>query len=149
MHCRQGTFESDWENEVFVDKYGGNHVVKKFRDYEDLEAYLLSSDKQNVYFDIDLDFFTIDNPLNSGRWKEFSYLSDEQIKRMLTPDRPLISWILQRLWGFTIAIEPEHTGGLLKANKLLELISTIFFEPGLFSNYGEHRDKATKWKHLR
>jgi len=147
IHCRQGRFDSHWEDEIFIDKYSNKHLIKKFKEYDDLERYLSMSTENKIYFDIDLDFFTLDNPLN-GVGKNFTYLTNKQITEMLKPNRPLISWIFERMKGFTIAIEPEHTGGLLKSNKILGLIDSIYFKPGLFSNYAWQWNKQTNWKHL-
>lgn len=144
VHCRQGAFE----DEFFIDKFGNKHVIKKFKEFEDLENYLINTNEQSVFFDIDLDFFTIDNPLN-GKGRNFTYLKRNAIIEMLSPDRKLISWIFERLKGFTIAIEPEHTGGILKANRFLNLINQLYFKPELFANYAWQWDKHTNWKHFK
>ena len=81
VHCRQGRFGDD-EDKVYTDKFGNKHLIKKFKVFAELELHLLQSDEQCVYFDIDLDFFTLNNPLN-GKGKEFTYLTDSEIKRML------------------------------------------------------------------
>jgi len=148
VHCRQGRFESDWEDELYIDKYGNEHLIKKFKDYSLMESYLMKSNESNVYFDIDLDFFTIKNPLN-GVGDNFTYLTKSAIEKMLHKERPLINWIFERLKGFTIAVEPEHSGGLSNAFRLLNIINKIYFHPPLFSNYGEHWKKGTNWKHLK
>ena len=140
VHCRQGKFESDWDDEFIEDIYGNTHHIKKFKQYVDLEAALLSSEEQSVFFDIDLDFFTINNGLSDGKFK-FTYVEDSIIRNYFSTERPLIQWIFERLEGFTIAIEPEHTGGLLKSLKYLEIINKIYFKPGLFS-------WSCNWRHL-
>ncbi len=147
VHCRQGRFEDHWRDQKFKDRYGNVHTVRKFREYDKLEEFLLNSEVNNVYFDIDLDFFTIQNPLN-GAGKNFTYLGDDTIRQMLEVERPLIWWIFQRLCGFTIATEPEHTGGLLRSNRYLALISKLYFSPVLFANYGEQWKRSCRWKHL-
>lgn len=150
VHCRQGSFESDWKDEYITDRYGNVHTIKKFKEYQDLEQCLLASEENNVYFDIDLDFFTLNNPLQiGGRSGNYTYLSDQNIKEMLNSDNPLMQWIFQRLQGITIATEPEHTGGLLKSNKLLNLINNIWFKPSLFTSRPGKWDKETQWRHFR
>ncbi|KFF18838.1 UPF0489 family protein [Chryseobacterium sp. JM1] len=148
VHCRQGSFDSDWEDDHIIDRYGNTHTIKKFKDYKDLENGLLASDENNVYFDIDLDFFTLQNPFN-GEGPIYTYLSEKTIKEMLDHKHPLMQWIFKRLQGITIAIEPEHSGGLLKANRLLNVINNIWFKPSLFTSYPGQWDKETNWKHLR
>ena len=74
--------------------------------YKDLEKELLASEENNVYFDIDLDFFTLNNPLQiGGGSKNYTYLTEKTIKEMLNPDNPLMQWVFQRLQGITIATE--------------------------------------------
>jgi hypothetical protein len=148
VHCRQGKFEDHWKDQVYTDKYGNQHLVKKFKRFEDLETHLLMSAEQNVYFDIDLDFFTIQNPLN-GIGKKFTYLSDPAIKKFLHLKRPVIEWVFKRLCGFTIALEPEHTGGLTQSNRLHDLLNQLYFKPSLFTNYGNDWKKSCKWKHQK
>ncbi|CAI8733726.1 hypothetical protein [Chryseobacterium sp. IT-36CA2] len=150
IHCRQGSSEAAWNDEQFIDRYGNIHTVKKFKKYDDLKTCLLNSDENNVYFDIDLDFFTIKNPLQMGSGSsEYTYLSEETIREMLKIDNPLIEWIFQRLQGITIAVEPEHTGGLLNAHKFLKLINNIWFKPSLFTSYPGKWKKETQWRHLK
>lgn len=150
VHCRQGSFESDWEDEYIKDRYGNIHTIKKFKKYKDLENSLFSSEETNIYFDIDLDFFTLNNPLQpGGESGNYTYLSEKTIKEMLSYNNSLMNWIFQRLQGITIANEPEHTGGLLKSNRLLKVINNIWFEPSLFTSYPGKWDKETQWKHLK
>lgn len=150
VHCRQGKFEDDWKDEYITDKYGNIHTIKKFKKYQDLEQCLLVSEENNIYFDIDLDFFTLNNPLQIGeRANNYTYLSKKTINEMLIYDNPLIQWIFQRIQGITIATEPEHTGGLLQSNKLLNIINNIWFNPSLFTSYPGEWDRETQWKHLK
>lgn len=145
--CRQGEGKDWWVDEKLKDRFGNIHLIKKFKEYDELEAHMIKSNEQNVYFDIDLDFFTINNPYN-GVGKEFTYLTDRLIRDMLRIDRPLIQWIFERMQGFTIATEPKHTGGLFHSNKFLGLIDNIYFQPSLFTTYGENWRKSCRWKHL-
>ena len=121
VHCRQGTFESNWEDEEFIDINGNKHTIKKFKTHKELEDCLLASNETKVYFDIDLDFFTLNNPYN-GKGKKFTYMEKEEMQNILSISNPLTQWIFERLCGFTIATEPKHCGGLLKSNKLLDIM---------------------------
>jgi len=147
VHCRQGNFSQDWEDKDFYDLFGNVHKIRKYKTFEDMENFLLTSDETAAFFDLDLDFFTVDNPYN-GKGDHYSYLTDEEITTLLNPKRPLIQWLFERLRGFTIAIEPEHTGGLAKANRYLDLINSIYFDPPLFTNHGSDWSKSTDWRHL-
>ena len=132
VHCRQQPFQDAWKDEEIIDKFGNRHIIKKFRTYPDLQDEMLESSETSVFFDIDLDFFSLKNGLNDGSFK-FTYLKEKEIRKMLHKDNPLIHWIFERLKGITIATEPEHCGGLLKSNRLLDLINKIYFNPNLFS----------------
>jgi len=152
VHCRQRMTGHRQEDQEYTDKYGNVHMVRKFGEFETMEEHLLKQKIANIYFDIDLDFFVVDNPYSVGGGKRgvknFSYLPDKTIKAILDRERPLISWIFQRLCGFTIAIEPEHTGGLMRAIKYLNLIDRLYFKPSLFTNCGFNWDGRSNWKHL-
>ena len=140
VYCRQGTFDDDWEDEELMDIHGNIHRVKKFKTLKDIEQHLLTTTENQVYFDIDLDFFTINNPY-SGKGNKFTYMTKQQIVNMLSVDTPFIQWIFKRLAGLTIATEPEHCGGLLKSNKLLDTINKIYFKPDIFTENCDWRHK--------
>lgn len=141
VHCRQGTFSSDWEDEKLIDYKGNVHLIKKFKTDDALQDFLLNSDEEMVYFDIDLDFFTLENNTSNDK-QHFTYLTDGEIERILSPNTPLMKWIFERLEGMTIATEPECTGGLLKSNELLAKINALYFSPDLFTWHCNW-----KWKH--
>lgn len=132
VYCRQGDFAEDWDDETFLDVNGKEHKIKKFKTFDALEKHLLQSKEEKVFFDIDLDFFTKDNPYN-GKGDVFTYVTDEEFEQILSIQRPLIDWIFNRIEGFTIATEPKHTGGLLMSNHFLEKISRLYFDPDLFT----------------
>lgn len=91
VHCRQGSFEGDWEDEFITDSYWNVHTIKKFKQYQNLGKCLLNSEENNIFFDIDLDFFTLNNPLQIGEGSSYyTYLSEKSIKEMLNYDNPLI-----------------------------------------------------------
>lgn len=133
VHCRQAPFQDAWKDEELIDTYGNKHIIRKFKTYEDLQDALLQSSETSVFFDIDLDFFSLKNGYSDGSF-EFTYLQDEEIRKMLNNNNnPLVNWVFERLKGFTIATEPEHCGGLLQSNRFLNLISETYFEPELFA----------------
>ncbi len=92
-------------------------------------------------FDIDLDYFTVEN-ISSNDKQYFSYMSDKSIKGLFNPNNPLMQWILKRISGFSIALEPEHCGSIQKSMKYLSLLESILFTGSIFNN-------KTKWKWFR
>jgi hypothetical protein len=142
VHCRQGTSDFAWADEELIDMYGNVHLIKKFKTFDSLEIHVTDLKDEHVFFDIDLDFFTLNNPYNTGSFEEnYTYMTNKEIREMLSINRPLIDWMFKRLRGFTIATEPEHCGGISKSNKLFEIINKLYFEPGLFT------PSQCKWKH--
>ncbi len=138
--CRQGRFDRDWEDEYLVDYLGKKHIIRKFRNEEDLQKALFSSKIQNVFFDVDLDYFTINNNIEPN--DKFKYMKNEEIKNLLSPDNKLIKWIFDRLQGITIALEPEYTGGISKSMKFLSLIEKLWFSNSIGNFH-------VQWKHLK
>lgn len=149
LYCRQRSSSSDsW---TYTDMFGNKHKIKIFRTFESLEDHLVKKLLSNVFFDIDLDFFVEHSPYSTGgskSVKKFTYISDTEIKSMLDPQRPLFKWAFERLCGVTIAIEPEHSGGLKRALKYLNMFDRAFFHPSLFTNCGSNYDNNASWRHL-
>lgn len=96
VHCRQELGQDTWRDEELIDIYGNRHVIKKFKTHKDLQDALLSSSEASVFFDIDLDFFSVKNGLSDGSF-EFTYLQEKEIRTMLDKDNPLIHWVFERL----------------------------------------------------
>ena len=94
VHCRQQPFRDAWQDEDLIDKYGNKHIIKKFRTYKELQDEMLRSSESAVFFDIDLDFFSVKNGLSDGSFK-FTYLKEDEIREMLDKDNPLISHSLK------------------------------------------------------
>ncbi len=137
--CKQKQLDN-WEDEFLIDYKGKTHTIRKFPNKEKLFESLKQSNVENLYFDIDLDYFTIENCTSNNKHK-FTYMTDIEIKNIFSPNSDFMKWIFERMCGFTIAIEPEHTGGILKSSEYLKLLNSIFFE-------GELLHWDCKWKHL-
>lgn len=134
--CKQDGEEED----VYVDISGNHHKVKCYTSLKDLEKSLLESKYKEVYFDIDLDYFTESDELCGGG--ENLTLSDEkEILNIINPKSEMMKWIFQRMNGFTIATELECCGGMSNSNKIYSVVDCVFFEPQLLS-------KGVKWRHL-
>lgn len=139
--CKQNV-DVDTSDEIFTDAFGNKHTIRKFANSDDLFKKMGDSKILNVYFDIDVDYFTVENnSTTSYNNQKFTYVKDSEIKAIFNPNGELMQWIFQRMCGFTIALEPECTGGILKSMKYLRLINNIFFD-------GEILNEKCKWKHL-
>lgn len=134
--CKQGTFE----DEYLIDCKGKKHTIRKFKTEQELKKALFKSNIENVFFDIDLDYFTITNNLEVE--KKISYMKDKDIKEAVSLDNELIKWIFNRVNGITLALEPEYTGGISKSLKYLSIIEKSWFNKSL-GNWN------VSWKHKK
>lgn len=137
--CRQGSSQNSWEDKYFEDYKGKKHKIRKFKTEEELKDALFLSNIQNVFFDIDLDYFTLNNNIEPN--EKFRYMKDKEIKNLLSYENELIKWIFERLEGITIALEPEFTGGISKSLKYMSLIEKLWFNKPI-GNWN------IKWNHL-
>lgn len=146
--CRQNS--SRPKVEIIKDFWGNEHKIMIFQNMNDFENHIVHIEDQALYFDIDLDYFTISNPISmngSSQKGKYTYLSKKEIIALLSLTNPTIQWIFDRLAGMTIATEPEFCGGLKKSNDFLRIIDNLYFTPSLFHNIPN--GEGTKWKHLK
>ena len=136
--CRQ---RRNWPDEKLIDKFGNEHIIRKFETPEALHEALAASAEEAAYLDVDLDYFAIKEGYNR-KMKAADYMSKPAIRALFDAEQPWLSWVYQRLAGFTIATEPEYCGGLTKSNELFDTLTSILFKPGLF-------EKNCNWRHLR
>jgi hypothetical protein len=95
---------------------------------------------EHLFFDIDLDYFTIENSTSNDKHR-FTYMKDRDINDIFNPDDDFMRWIFKRMDGFTIALEPEHVGSIIKTLKYLTLLNKLLFNGSIL-----HWD--CEWKHL-
>ena len=138
--CKQNHF-SDWDDDEIIDFHGKKHTIRKFSNKDKLFEQLVNSKISNIYFDIDLDYFTIENSTSNDKHR-FTYIRKKEIEEIFSIDSDFMRWLFQRMDGFTIALEPEHTGGISKSLKYLSLLNKILFE-------GEVLHWDCNWKHLK
>ena len=137
--CKQN-MSTDYEDEIIKDMFNNEHVIKKFHTTQEAYDYLGDTDVQSVYFDIDLDYFTITNPSVTG-WDKPTFIKESAIKSIMDPTSDFMHWVFQRIKGFTIALEPSFVGGLTKAMRLFEIVERTLFT-------GSIQQPDTTWRHL-
>lgn len=146
--CRQKTSRKSVE--TVRDYFGNDHQIFIYHSIEDFESDLDSHKMDTLFFDIDLDFFTLSNPITSQNpynTKRFTYLSKKEISSIFSSDRPAMQWIYKRMAGFTIAREPGFCGGLNKSNYLFRLIENTLFTGHLFNSDLDGKGDP-EWRHL-
>ncbi len=135
--CKQNGFDS----EIFIDRYENEHTIKCFNSRQDLYDELLKSSHDEIYFDIDLDYFT-ESTEPSGGGADLTLMEEKDILSLLDTDSDFMKWIFARMKGMTIATEPKWCSGLSNSNKIYNILDTALFYPQLFS-------KEAAWKHLK
>lgn len=124
--------------EYFKDITGGTHTIYCYESIDTLIEVVSSQEHTSVFFDIDLDYFT-ESSDSCGGGRDVTLVPAADIRRCLHPDGKLLSWVLPRMCGMTIATEPEFCGGLANSNNLFGVLDGTLFDPPLLS----HR---TGWK---
>lgn len=136
--CKQGY---DWHNEYFYDLSGKIHTVRKFKTANELWNEIKKSSIEELFFDIDLDYFTIENnSTNSDLF--YTYEFKQSIENLLRIDNSLINWTFKKTEGITIAIEPECTGGIAKSLEILSIIENLWLKRSI-------GPMDNNWKHLQ
>lgn len=121
--------------DTIVDMNGKNHGIFEFRKYERFENFLLQRNDQNIFFDIDLDYFI--HGKGSVLYPEsFERYSDEEIRAVINNDNPAFRQILSKIDGMTIAQEPSYCGGISNSCKIMDVINSQFF------------NNRNEWKHF-
>ena len=138
--CKQNHL-SGYTDRVFIDYQGKEHTIRKFPDKDKLFEQLVCSKTSNLYLDLDLDYFTIENCTSNDRQK-FTYMKEKEIEKIFSVDSDFMRWIFQRMDGFTIALEPKHTGGITHSLRYLSLLNRILFSGDIL-----HWD--CNWNHLK
>jgi hypothetical protein len=117
----------------FHDVNGQVHRVRCFSSVATLMAELTQVSNSQVFFDVDLDYFT-ESPDLCGGGENVSLVTDCEVKATLDPNGELMAWLFQRMAGMTIATEPKCCGGLLNSNHLLSVLSDCLFHPQLMGH---------------
>lgn len=121
--------------DTFIDMNDKEHTIFEFREYDQFEKFLLQRDDQNIFFDIDLDYF-IHGKGSSTYSENFSRYSDKEIEHIINPESKAFKHILPNIDGMTVALEPSYCGGIFNSCKIMETVHSQLF------------DEENNWKHL-
>lgn len=103
-------------------------------------SHLRTTSIDKVFFDVDLDYFTILNWSTDNKDNP-TFMKESEIKSIMDIKTDFMRWVIERIQGFTIALEPQFTGGLTKSMRLLSLIERTLFTGSVFNH-------STTWKHF-
>jgi hypothetical protein len=137
--CKQNSYDN-WEDEKITDFQGMEHCIRKFPDIDSLLSKITKASIESIYFDIDLDYFTIENSTSNDK-QFFTYVAEEEVYKIFNNESQFMKWLFQRMDGFTIALEPTHTGGISKSYIYLKLLNELLFDGDLLYD-------RLAWKHL-
>lgn len=127
--------QNDACKRIYTDINGNKHNIFIFTDESKFQNFIKERNDENVFLDIDLDYFV----LNSGDIANASdavTMSDKEIIKIFDMEQGHLSPLANSIEGITIATEPDHCWGILNSIHFLETIEKTFF------------DVNHKWKHL-
>lgn len=116
-HEDSAGYKSNREKQPITDRDGREHKVRFYRNPEKL-LYDLPKDCP-VFLDIDLDYFSLDNPEAGSVHGSEKLMDDADIRKFLSVNGPLFGQFFNRIVGMTIALEPKYCGGLLNSLHVL------------------------------
>lgn len=115
-----------------VKQNGKNSNAHTIRYYQDVKCLLQDlSPKCPVFLDIDLDYFTFENPEPDSKRGSEMLRPDALIRSTLSINGNLMKSIIDRLVGMTIALEPGYCGGLVNSLHILDILNNEFFNGSL------------------
>ncbi|MGD8427770.1 MAG: hypothetical protein PVH63_09055 [Balneolaceae bacterium] len=124
--------------DTFQDMNGNKHIIYEFREYKQLTEFLSQREDQNIFLDIDLDYFIHGKGTREGYYSDnFHRYADEEIRQIIDYQKPVFQHILPHIDGITIAQEPSYCGGITNSCHIMEIIHSQLFD-------GEHN-----WRHLK
>lgn len=124
------------EIQCVKDCFGNSHNIHYVKSLEEFARRWERSDctrpERDIYWDIDLDFFT------KGNLKNGPIMSEKEIRKVFETDKEGLHIILNAISGLTFALEPEYSRGLSTALKFYTIWEKIFLKGNIspFGNYG-------------
>ncbi|MCH7724887.1 MAG: hypothetical protein IH991_00185 [Planctomycetes bacterium] len=140
QHREQRQANPDSYHRPFEDRFGQEHEIHYYWSADEfLERNELAQEYPAI-FDLDLDYFTQYDGTDFPTRNSAELVSDDEVRELIHPEGELMEWVLPRLAGMTIALEPEFCGGIPNCLHLLNLVSEMLFDPALFRhNFGWRR----------
>ena len=116
-----------------VDRNGKLHRIFRYGDFETLFATDEFRAQQNIYLDLDLDYFMqyAGDDFPSG---DLPIEPADVISGFLDPNGEFFSHVLPRLTGMTIALEPKYCSGFSNCCDLFDRVNYSLFDSTLFTS---------------
>lgn len=123
---------------TLTDRHGREHSVTYVRSPAAfVKSWRQSEQGDGLLWDIDLDYFTESKAVADQQYSPL--LPDKTIAKAMDISQEWVQEVLANLRGFTIALEPEYTGGLSNSLHLFRQWEKALFDVPLF-------DKHCAWK---
>jgi hypothetical protein len=115
-----------YQESTFTDKNGNEHRVYEFQDFDQFQKFMTARDDTNIFFDVDLDYFI------HGKGKryysdDFQRYSDDEIKEVIDRTHPVFKYMIPRIDGITLALEPGYCGGIVNACQIMDVFHSQLF----------------------
>jgi len=94
---------------IFKDMYANEHKVFVSNDLENFSKKIISDNIDNIFLDIDLDFF-IEKEGLMGQKETWELMKSEEIDKCINLENDLFKSIFNKIDCLTIALEPSYTG---------------------------------------
>ncbi|PAU94760.1 hypothetical protein CK503_04610 [Aliifodinibius salipaludis] len=118
---------TDYQESTFIDKEDNEHGVYEFQDFEQFQEYMTSREDENIFFDVDLDYFI--HGKGKQRYSEnFRRYSDDEIKQIIAPGHPVFEYMIPRIDGITLAMEPGYCGGIVNSCQIMDVFHSQLFD---------------------
>ncbi len=128
--CKQ---DNGFEERELIDFKGKKHKIMLFKTEKELYKSINEEEINSLFFDIDIDFFTVENSTSNDK-DFYSYIKAGKMNKTFSIESDLIKWIFYRVEGITIALEPEHTGGIDKSIEFLRKLEDFWFSNSIGNN---------------
>jgi len=117
---------TDYQQSTVKDMNGNSHDIYEFRDLDQFQQFMLDRNDQNIFFDIDLDYFV------HGKGKQhysenFHRYSNDEIKQVIDISKPVFHHIIPNIDGVTIALEPGYCGGIVNSCQIMDQFHSQLF----------------------
>lgn len=126
---------TQYQESTFTDMNGNEHQIYEIQDYGQFTDLMQQRKDQNVFFDIDLDYF-IHGKGSSQYSENFQRYTDDEIKAVIDHRNPVFRQILPQIDGITIAQEPGYCGGIINSCHIMNVV------------HGQLFDEQGRWRHL-
>lgn len=116
-----------YQESTFTDTNDNEHRVFEFGNFGQFQDFMLNRNDQNIFFDIDLDYF-IHGKGEQRYSDDFSRYTDDEIKQVIDISNPVFKHMLPKIDGFTIALEPGYCGGIKNTCKIMNIVEYQLFD---------------------